>query len=416
MEDARAAVETTFRRHAGQMVATLARIFGVARLDVVEDAVHEALVRALRRWPRQGAPANPSAWLIQTAKHAAIDRLRREGREGELPAALEDASQLREARFADELREDRLCMIFACCHPALTREAQVALTLQAAGGFSARTIAAAFLVSEPVMAQRLVRAKARLRELGVRLATPGPESLEPRIDAVLEVLYLLFNEGYSPVEGEQVVRAEVCREAAWLAGLVATHPATERPRAHALAGLLCFQGARLAQRADAAGELLLLSEQDRSQWDAAAIRQGLLHMERAAAGAERSDYHLEMEIAAQHALAPSFEQTDWTRLERLYGELLLRKPSPVVELNRVIALSHSQGCGPALEALGRMPGERLTDYYPFHATRGELLSRAGSKEDAARAFEAATGLCRCEPVRRFLERRRAESASLKATR
>jgi RNA polymerase sigma-70 factor (ECF subfamily) len=410
-------VEHLFRHRAGQMVATLARLFGLAQLDAIEDAVQEALVQALRAWPHSGVPDNPSAWLTQVARHRLLDRLRRGGvwrrKQASLAGDGEPSapSEADEARFAGELPDDVLGMIFACCHPALAPGDRVALTLRTVGGFSVGEVAHAFLAGEAATAQRLVRAKQRLRERGVSLGIPSPEQLAARLDSVLEVLYLMFNEGYAASAGDDLVRGDLCLEALRLAELVAAHPATTRPDVHALAALFAFQASRLATRSDPAGELLLLEEQDRSRWDRGLVARGLAQLRRSARGEALSAYHLEAEIASCHALAPSWAETDWRRILRAYDELLRRRPSPVVAVNRAVALAQVEGPAAGLAALEARAGERaLARYAPLHAGRGALLARLGRHAEARTAFEQALALTASEPVRRYLARRMAERA------
>jgi RNA polymerase sigma-70 factor (ECF subfamily) len=403
-------VDHLFRRRAGQMVATLTRIFGIEKLDQVEDAVQEALARALRLWPFQGMPDNPSAWLIQVAKNRLLDRLRRDSRitdtidEIEIPIDEEF-----EVAFANEIRDDQLRMIFTCCHPLIPQDGQIALTLKTVGGFSVSEIARAFLAQESAVTKTIVRAKQRLREFDIKLEMPQPDKLESRLESALKVIYLMFNEGYSALEGEELVRTDLCYEAIRLCELLADHPIIGVAKVQALSALLLFQGARLSARCDAAGELLLLSEQDRSLWDRLMIRQGLYRLRKSASGDEISDYHMESEIASCHALAESFEATDWPRVLHCYEELLRRKPSPVVALNRIVALAKVDGVDRGLAELAELKGfaddRTLHNYYPFHASRGELLREAGRTAEAIEAYQKALGLTSSEPIRRFLLKR-----------
>jgi len=403
----RQSVDHLFRHRAGQMIATLTRIFGIERLDQVEDAVQDAIVRALRSWPYQGAPDNPSAWLIQVAKNRMLDQLRRDSRVTEAADEIKiPTGGEADAAFANEIRDDQLRMIFTCCHPLIPEDGQIALTLKIVGGFSVSEIARAFLAREPSVTKTIVRAKQRLREFDVKLAMPAPDKLPARLDSVLKVIYLMFNEGYSALEGEELVRTDLCHEAIRLCELLAGHPVTGAPKVHALGALLLFQGARLAARCDAAGELLLLSEQDRSLWDRAMIKGGLRHLRKSASGDEVSDYHLEAEIAACHALAQSFEDTDWPRVLDSYEELLKRKPSPVVALNRIVALAKVDGVDAGLAELNKLSEIRaLRNYCPFYAARGELLREAGNRSEAIDSYQKALGLTSSEPVRRFLMKR-----------
>jgi len=406
-------VDHLFRHRVGQMIATLTRIFGIERLDQVEDAVQEAMIRALRLWPHQGAPDNPSAWLIQVAKNLMLDGLRRDSRLQPAPDGIEGSIEsLRrfpaeaDAAFANEIRDDQLRMIFTCCHPMIPEDGQIALTLKTVGGFSVSEIARAFLSQEPAIAKTLTRAKQRLRELNIKLEMPQPNKLPARLESVLSVIYLMFNEGYSALEGEELVRTDLCHEAIRLCELLAEHPVTGAPKVHALGALLLFQGARLTARCDAAGELLLLSEQDRSLWDRAMIKRGLYRLRKSASGDEISDYHLEAEIASCHTLAASFEATDWPRVLDCYEELLDRNPSPIVALNRIVALAKVDGVEAGLVELNRLAEDRtLRNYYPFHAARGELLREAGRKGEAIDAYQKALSLTSSEPIRRFLMKR-----------
>ena len=326
-EDARARVDHLFRHRAGQMVATLARIFGFEHLDAIEDAVQDALVQALKRWPFEGEPANPSAWLTQVAKNRLLDRLRRgqrwQRRREELErivtmAASSEVPAGEDALFSDELRDDTLRAIFACCHPAMPGPGRVALTLRVVGGFSLAEIARAFLSREDAISQRVLRAKQRLKRLDVRMELPPPEELPERLDSALEVLYLIFNEGYSALAGGDLVRTDLCHEAIRLAELLADHPRVGTPPVHALAALLLFHASRLPARSDATRELLLLDEQDRSLWDEGMIRRGLEHFRQSARGDELTQYHREAEIASCHALAGSLAATDWAKVVACY--------------------------------------------------------------------------------------------------
>lgn len=394
------------------MIATLTRIFGIERLDQVEDAVQDALVTALKRWPYEQLPQNPLAWLIQVAKNRLLDRVRRERKtvsDESLSEILPEhfvGESSQTAAFDRELKDDQLRMIFTCCHPAIPPDSQVALTLKIVGGFNASEIARAFLAKEDAVTKMLVRARQRLREQRVALEMPSPDELHTRLDAVLKVVYLMFNEGYSALEGEELVRTDLCHEAIRLCTLLAEHPVSGTPKSNALAALILFQGARLRARADRAGELLLLAEQDRSLWDARMLRRGLQRLRASAIGEEVTEYHLEAEIASCHALASSFESTDWQRVLGCYERLYKRKPSPVVELNRVVALSRVHGCEAGLLEIEKLRENRLlANYYPLYATHGELLSQAERWQEAAACYQKALSLTSSEPIRRFLLKR-----------
>lgn len=408
-----ASVDHLFRRRAGQMVASLTGLFGLEHLQAVEDAVQDAHVQALRLWPYRGMPDDPGAWLAAVARNRVLDRLRRRGTwRGKVPEiertvlAMSGTPATDATRFEAELDDDQLRLTFACCHPAIPRTGQVALTLKTVGGFGIAEIARAFLVRESTVAQRLVRAKRRLRDSGAQLEVPPPAELPSRLDAVLEVVYLLFNEGYSALEGATAVRTDLCHEAMRLSSLLAAHPSTGAPRVHALAALLHFQGSRLGSRTDAHGELLLLEEQDRGSWDGAAIAKAVEHLRASAKGDDLSTYHLEAEIAACHTLAPEFARTDWGRIVECYDRLLAIGSSPVVALNRAIALRHGAGLAPALAEIERLATEpALASYFPYWAARGELLREAGRDAEASSAYRRALGLSASAPVRRFLIRR-----------
>jgi RNA polymerase sigma factor (sigma-70 family) len=402
-------VDHLFRREAGRMVAALTRAFGPENLDLAEDVVQEALIQALRTWPFRGVPDNPSGWLVQVAKNRALDLLRRNAnlasKEEAIRGWVESLSPTSEPDPEDGL-DDQLRMIFICCQPAVPKEARVALTLKTVGGFGVPEIARAFLAKEATIAQRLVRAKHKIREIRPAFAVPPPAELPEALDAVLEVLYALFNEGHTAGRGEELVRRDVCLEAIRLARLVAEHPALDTPKAHALAALLLLQGARLDTRVDADGNLLLLEDQDRSRWDRGMLAAGFTHLERSSEGDELSVYHLEAGIAACHATAATWEATDWPHILRLYDALLERKPSPVVALNRAVALALVEGPRAGLAALEPLREDAaLTGYLPLRATLGELLTRAGDTEEAVVAFREALELESPEPVRRSLEKR-----------
>lgn len=410
-------VEHLFRREAGRLVAALVRVFGPARLDLAEDVVQEALVKALREWPFRGVPDNPQGWIVRVARNRALDLLRRErSLEDKLeafapvdePAAGEEGAA-GDVFFAGEIEDDALRLVFTCCHPAVPREARVALTLKTAGGFGVPEIARAFLAREEAVAQRLVRAKRRLREAGVRFEVPGPAELPERLDAVLESVYLVFTEGHAAAQGDELLRADVCAEAVRLARLLARHPVTGLPRTRALLALLLFHAARLPARRDSRGDPLLLDEQDRSLWDGAMIREGFGWLDRAAEGEELSPYHLEAAIAGEHARSVSFAATDWGCIVDLYDGLLRLRPSPVAALNRAVALSMAEGPRAGLAALDAVADHpALARYGLLHAAYGSLLSRAGDAAGAAAAYRRALGMPCSEPERRFLARRLGE--------
>jgi RNA polymerase sigma-70 factor, ECF subfamily len=409
---ARALVDHLFRHQAGRMIATLTRIFGPRHIDLAEEVVQEALIKALQQWPYRGVPENPLAWIIQVAKNRALDLLRREASLREKSEEIVRAFSAQE-EFANrrneslpELFDDTLGMIFMACHPAIPREGRLALTLKTVGGFGVSEIARAFLAKEPTVAQRLVRAKRLIRDEGVTFALPGEAEMPARLDSVLEVLYLLFNEGYTAHAGENLVRADLAQEAIRLCSLLVRHRATDKPKCHALLALMMFQAARLPARVGEGGELTLLSEQDRSIWDRRMIYLAYKHLGAAAEGDEFTEYHLQAAIAACHAAASSYELTDWAEIVRLYDLLVALNPSPVVALNRAVAIAKWKGPEEgirAVEEISRHPA--LQHYYLLPATLGELWSEMGDERKAAGFYRQALQNSCSEPERRFLSKR-----------
>ena len=404
-------VEHLFRREAGRLAARLVRVLGPERLDLAEEAVQEAMLQALKSWPFAGIPCDPGAWLTRVAHNRALDVLRRQG----VFAAKESmVTSLLEARlergaepvFAGEVEDDQLRLILVCCHPEVPADARVALTLKVVCGFSVREIARAFLAGEAAIAQRIARAKRLIRERALPYEVPAPREMAARRDSVLKVLYLLFNEGYSPGEGEQVIRGDICAEAVRLAEAVAAHPVVSTPECHALAALLLFQGARLESRQDKAGDILLLEHQDRSAWNHEWIARGFRHLERAMGGDRLTAYHLEAGIASYHAAAPSWEATDWRAIVEYYDRLTALDGSPVTALNRAIALAMVDGPEAGLAAIEVIAGAgELRDYPLLDSVRGELCRRAGRREEARAHLESALERAGTAPQRRFLERR-----------
>ncbi|MGH9346526.1 MAG: RNA polymerase sigma factor [Vicinamibacterales bacterium] len=410
-------VDHLFRQHAGRMLATLTRLVGARHLALAEEVVQDALITALQQWPFQGVPANPSAWLVQVAKHRALDRLRRDRsfaeKEHDVTAAFESRASawLSPGAAGEKLHrpfdDDELCMMFMACHPDIPRESRVALTLKTVGGFSVPEIAQAFLAREAAVAQRLVRVKRFIRERDIPLDLPVASEMSARLDSVLEVLYLMFNEGYAAHSGESLVRHDLVHEAIRLARMLMQQPATALPRTHALVALMLLQAARIPARADADGDLFVLEDQDRAAWDRAMIADGMRHLDASAQGDEVSAYHLQAGIAAAHAAAPSYAATDWREIVSLYDALLELEPSPVVALNRAIALSRVDGPDAGLRALDPLRDDpTLAQYVLFHATLGELSREAGDAAAAARHYDTALALPSSAPARRCLERRR----------
>ncbi len=421
-----ALVDHLFRHQAGQMIATLVRVFGPRHIDLAEEVVQEALVKALQLWVYKGIPDNPSAWLIQVAKNRALDLLRREASLQEKADEIVRAFAAQEA-FANqrnlaglgaetlsngEAIDDTLAMIFMACHPSLSREARVALTLKTVGGFGTIEIARAFLAKEPTIAQRLVRAKRLIRDEGISFELPASKEMPVRLDSVLEVVYLMFNEGYTAHSGENLVRADLCDEAIRLCRLLVCHPATNLPKSHALLSLMLFQAARLDTRVSEGGELSLLAEQDRSLWNRQLIVMGFHHFERSAAGEEFTEYHLQAAIASCHAAATSYELTNWEQIVRLYDLLVELNPSPVIALNRAVAIAKHRGAEAGLREVEKIISHpALQHYYLLPATLGELWQELGETQKAADNFQQALR-CPCsEPERRFLKRRLAAAAN-----
>jgi RNA polymerase sigma-70 factor, ECF subfamily len=392
-------------------VATLIRVTG--DFDVAEEAVQEAFVVALERWSEEGVPDNPGAWITQVARNRAIDRLRREGVLRDKLAALERLEALHAEPEAvpgeglGEIGEDRLRLIFTCCHPALAIEARVALTLRSLGGLSTEEIARAFLATESAMAQRIVRAKRKIAAAGIRYEVPDASHMPERLPAVLATLYLVFNEGYLASGSEELMRTDLSGEAIRLTrALVAMLP--RESEARGLLALMLLTDARRAARVDEAGELVLLEDQDRSRWDRERIAEGLELSREAAADGPAGPYTIQAQIAAVHGEATTAAETDWARIARLYAWHLEVAPSPVVELNRAVAVAMAEGPERGLELIGATEG--LDDYQPLHAARADLLRRLGRDAEAAESYRRALDLTANPVERRFLKRRLAESA------
>jgi len=399
MTDALGAVERAFREGSGRAVAALIR--ATRDFDLAEEAVQDAFETAVRTWPERGVPDNPEAWIVTTARNRAIDKLRRD-RVGR--AKTEAAAQIAELESigddVHEIPDDRLRLLFTCCHPALAMEARVALTLRTVGGLSTREIARAFLVPEPTLGQRLTRAKRKIREAGIPYRVPPRDVLPERLDGVLAVLYLVFNEGYEATEGE-LLRGELCDEAIRLTKLV-DRLLPDDDEVTGLIALMVLQHARRTARTDEAGDLILLEDQDRSRWDHEMIDEGLALLDR---GARRPGvYRLQAEIAACHARAPRPEDTDWPRIASLYATLGALQPSPVVELNRAAAVAMADGPESGLRLLEPL-ADALDRYQPFHSARADLLRRAGRDDEASASYLRALDLTTNDAERRFLTRR-----------
>ena len=407
MTDPAGVVDRLFRREAGRAVATLIRITG--DFDLAEEAVQEAFETALRTWADRGIPDNPGAWIVTTARNRAIDRIRRD-RVGRDKAA--SAEQLRELETMEDdvttIPDERLRLIFTCCHPALAPEARVALTLRTVGGLTTREIARAFLLQEATVAQRLVRAKRKIRDAGIPYRVPPNELLAERLDGVLAVCYLIFNEGYASTEGE-LIRAELCEDAIWLVRVI-DRLLPDQPEVRGLLALMLLQHSRRDARTDAEGDLVLLEDQDRARWDHAMIDDGLAVLDAAIAGHRPGPYQLQAAIAALHARAPRPEDTDWPQIAALYAALHAVTPSPVIALNRGVAVAMADGPAAGLRVVDPLADD-LDGYHLFHAARADLLRRSGDRAAAVDAYERALALATGPTEQRYLRRRLEELRS-----
>ncbi|MGA3091875.1 MAG: RNA polymerase sigma factor [Terriglobales bacterium] len=404
LEHARDRLETIYRSESRRVLATLIRLLG--DFDLAEEALHDAVTAAMEQWPRDGVPANPRAWLVSTGRFKAIDRIRRNVR----LASLKQAMGLLQTESTDPLvddqhiEDDRLRLIFTCCHPSLPREAQLALTLREVCGLTTEEIARSFLTSAPTIAKRIVRAKAKIRDAGIPYEVPSRADLPDRLESVLQVIYLIFTEGYSASSGPLLMRSDITGEAIRLGRLMVD--LLPEPEAFGLLALVLLQDSRRSSRVSPEGEVILMAEQDRSLWDRTLIGEGRTLVKQALESGKFGPYTLQAAIAAVHADAFDATSTDWPQIVGLYDVLLRVSPSPVIELNRAVAIAMRDGpsCGLALIEAILERGD-LQDYYLAHSARADLCKRLGNKAEAVRSYQRALSFARQEPARRFLERR-----------
>jgi RNA polymerase sigma factor (sigma-70 family) len=404
-------VDHFFRWEAGKMVSYLTKIFGLRRLALAEDVVQDTLCRALEIWPVHGLPDNPSAWLMRAARNRAIDVLRRDNQFRYFAPELSHFLRLRDdspgetPAFETEIRDDQLRMMFSCCHSELSTEAQVTLILKTLCGFSVSEIAHALLAGEESIEKRLGRARKLFRLSGTFMEFSGALDISERLETVYRAIYLLFNEGYHGSRSERTVREDLCYEAIRLAVLLSEHPEGAKPKTYALLALLCFHAARLPGRMDDGG-LIQLEMQDRTKWDRDLIGRGFHFLERSSTGDELSEYHVEAGIASLHCAAPAYEKTEWAKILELYDMLYRLKPSPIVALNRTIALGNALGPEQGLAELTRIPDSAKLKDYPFYpAAQGELNLLAGRPAEAVKHFEKAVELARSPSETSFFERK-----------
>ena len=407
-----------FRHEAGKLISVLTGIFGINRLQLAEDVVQESLIRALRTWPYTGVPKNPAAWLTQTAKNLALDVIRREklfhDKEPQIVAFMEqwpsESAGGESPMFENEIRDGRLRLMFTCCHPLLPSEAQTALALKVLCGFGVAEIASAFLTSEAAIAKRLTRAHQRIRESHIPFEIPTGDELSIRLGNVLQTLYLLFNEGYKASSGDSLIKEGLCREAIRLTSLLAEHPMGNEPRTHALIALMLLNAARLPARTDAEGNILRLDEQDRSTWDQAMIALGMQHLRMSAAGSALTSYHLQAGIAACHCAATDYESTDWRKILSLYDRLLELDSSPVVALNRAVAVANVHGPKAGIQAVEAIhDASQLNSYYLLYAVLGEFEKQLNNFQAAVDNFRKALELTDLKSEQLFLSKRLRDS-------
>ncbi|MGH7951179.1 MAG: RNA polymerase sigma factor [Limisphaerales bacterium] len=406
------AVEHLFRNEAGKIVAALTGIFGIEHLTLAEDVVQETLARALQTWPFYGVPKNPAAWIMRASRNLALDFVRRQksfrDKEPEIIRLLENENHAPDMAILSEqeISDDRLRMMFVCCHPQIPADAQAALALKTLCGFGVTEIVRAFLTTDAAVAKRLVRAKQKIRDAKIPFEIPTGTELASRLDGVLQSLYLLFNEGYKASAGDKLVREDICAEAIRLADLLAKHPAGNLPKTHALLALMLLNAARTMARVDDEGNLLRLREQDRTKWNQPMIARGMFHLTQSAAGGEISEYHLQAGIAACHGAVKNYASTDWPQILSLYDRLLECDGSPVVALNRAVALAEVRGPQAGIDAVNAIPDlKALESYYLFHAVMGDFEWQLNRLPIAAAHFQRALQLAEIKSEQKFLEKR-----------
>jgi RNA polymerase sigma-70 factor (ECF subfamily) len=404
-----------FRHESGKMLSALVRLFGLSQVEIAEDIVQDTLLTAFESWKIHGLPEHPKAWLYRTAKNKTVDFLRRE-RNFQSKIAPRFAETMRQNDTSDtwldtfflddEIEDAQLRMMFACCHPAIPFESQLVLMLRTLCGLSVREIATAFLLPEDTVGKRLTRAKDKIRQERLSLEPPKGEELAGRLDAVLQAVYLLFNEGYKSSTGTSVIRRELCEEALRLGGLLTRHALSDLPKTHALQSLMCFQASRFDARLDANGDIILLEHQDRNLWNRGLIALGYEHLHQSARNNEMSEYHIEAAIASYHASAPVFEKTNWQAIFYCYELLMQISPSPFVALNRAIARGYAEGPAAGIEALLKIEG--LDAHYLFHTALGDFYRKNGDTEQARTCYRRALELVALGAERKVLERKLAE--------
>jgi RNA polymerase sigma-70 factor (ECF subfamily) len=393
-------VDHLFRHESGKMIAVLTRIFGMHNLSLAEDVVQEAFLKAVQTWAFNKVPDNPAAWLMTVARNKALDIIRRQQHfqhlSGELAYHLEHTTEstVRQLFLDTEITDSQLRMIFACCHPSLKEEDQVALTLKTVSGFGATEIARALVTNEAVVMKRLYRAKQFIKDNNVQLEIPSGQQLTPRLETVYTVLYLLFNEGYNSMKADELIRKDLCMEAMRLCLLLTAHKVGKQPATFALLSLMCLQASRFDSRMDENNDIILLQHQDRNTWSRELINLGYQYLSQSSHGEQLTIYHIESAIAAEHCLAPSFEQTNWQRLLQLYDLLLEKKPMPIVSLNRAIVLSQSGNRAQAIQDVTAIPGieQLLSTHYIYSAVLGDLYLQHGDLPNATRYLSLAQSL------------------------